>query len=88
MEFIELNADISVGHYHSRERGVRVGVEQLLPERGVDTNVQDENQMTPLHLRSNFGPVQIAQALLDHGANVNAGINAGSTSASQESEGE
>ena len=82
------NADTSVGHYRSRERGVLVGAEQILPERGVDINVQDEDQMTSLHQRSGFGPVQIAQALLDHGANVNAGINAGESSPSQGSEGE
>ena len=44
--------------------------------------------MTPSHLQSNFGPVQIAQALLDHGANVNAGNNEGETSLYQELEDE
>ena len=31
--------------------------------------------MTPFHSLHVFGPVQIAQALLDRGANVNAGSN-------------
>jgi ankyrin repeat protein len=44
--------------------------------------------MTSSHSQSNFGPVQIAQALLDHGANVNAEINEGETSLCQELEGE
>ena len=98
MEFIELNPDVSViktvetsVHQVSRgqssfpERGVSIS--QLSPERGVHINAQDENDMTPSHLQSNFGPVQIAQALLDHGANVY-GNNVGETSLYQESEGE
>ena len=54
----------------------------------MDINAQNENHMTLSDLQSNFGPVQIAQALLDHGANVNAGINEGETSSCQELEGE
>jgi ankyrin repeat protein len=48
--------------------------------------IHGENRMMPSHLQSDFGPVQIAQALLDHGANVNAGISV--TTSSQESNGE
>jgi ankyrin repeat protein len=88
VEFIGTNANASVGHYGSRERGIPAGVAQLLPELGSDMiNIQDENRMTPSHLQSDFGPVQIALALLDHGANVNAGIK-GETPSSQESNGE
>jgi ankyrin repeat protein len=46
----------------------------------ADNNPQDANPMTPFRSQSNFGPVQIAQALLDHGANVNAGNNMDETS--------
>ncbi len=101
MIFIELNADTSVenkisetsvhqvsrgGQYGSRERGV--GVAQLLLERGMDINAQDEDRMTPSHLQSHFSPAETAQALLDHGANVNARINGGEISLYQEFEGE
>lgn len=61
------------GQYGSWGRGV--GVAQL-PESDVE-NTQDESQMTSSYLRSKFGPVQTAQALLNHGANVNAGNNGG-----------
>jgi len=77
---------VSRGQYGSRERGVSVA--QLLPEHGVDTNAKDDNYMTPSHWQSVFGPAQIAQALLDHGAYVNAGNNGGGTSLYQELEGE
>ena len=67
-------------------RGARVA--QLLPERGVDIYVRDKNRVTPSYLQINFGPVQVAQALLDRGANVNAGSNGDETSLYQELEGE
>ena len=35
-----------------------------------DVNVQDENDLTPLHLASFYGWVEMVRALLDHGANV------------------
>ena len=43
--------------------------------RDADNNLEDADPMTPLHSQHDFGPVQIAQALLHHGANVNAGNN-------------
>ena len=46
----------------------------------MDINAQYENHTTLSHLQSNVGPVQIAQALLDHGANINARNNGGETS--------
>ena len=51
---------------------------------------QDKNNMTPssTSLKSDFGSVQMAQALLDHGANVNIGNNWGEISSYQELEGE
>ena len=48
---------------------------QSTPYRGADINLQDADPMTPLLSQHDFDPVQIAQALLDHGANVNAGNN-------------
>ena len=53
---------------------------QLPPYRGADSNLQDADPKTPFHSQHDFGPVQIAQALLDHGANVNAGNNVDETS--------
>ena len=43
--------------------------------RGADNNFQDTDPLTPFHSQDDVGPVQIAQALLDHGANVNARNN-------------
>ena len=102
MEFIELIADASVankagetsvhpvlrGQYVSQELGLVVA--QLLPEHGEDINFPDEIHRTPppsYDLRSNFGPVEILQALLDHGANVNGGNNRGEPPLYQELEG-
>ena len=83
MELIEIKAASSIGYYGPQERSVQVA--QLLPE--LDINTHDENP-TRLELQPNFGPVQIAQALLEHGANANAGINGGETTSSQEPDGE
>ena len=45
------------------------------PYRGMDNTFKDTDPMTPLRSQHDLDPVQIAQALLDHGANVNAGNN-------------
>jgi ankyrin repeat protein len=47
----------------------------LNDEHGLHINEQNEHYMTPSHPHSNFGSIQTAQALLEHGANVN--FNAG-----------
>ena len=87
MKFIKLDTDASAEnmageisvHQASRsqcsslERGV--GVTTLLLERGTDIDVQDESHVPWSHIQSSFGPVQMAQALFDHGANVNSGPN-------------
>jgi ankyrin repeat protein len=55
-------------------------VDVLNHDDGVDINEKNEHHMTPSHPNSNFGPIQMAQALLKHGANVNAGNNGGKAS--------
>jgi ankyrin repeat protein len=42
-------------------------------------NVQDQNQLTPLHLASLYGWVEMARVLLDRGATVNSEDNLGQT---------
>jgi ankyrin repeat protein len=75
---------VSRRQYGPRE--LSAGVVQLVPEPDVDIDVQERDHV----LRSNFGLVRIVQALLDHGANVNAGRSGGETSFKlyQELEGE
>ena len=43
----------------------------------VDINEKNEHHMTPSHPHSNFGPIQMAQVLLKHSANVNRGKASG-----------
>ena len=40
-------------------------------ERGVDVNARRYDHLTPLHLASRCGKLEIVQILLDHGANPN-----------------
>jgi len=98
VEFIEFNTDASVEHktgeisVHQVSRSGRLGflacVARLLPGRDMDTNAQDENHMASSRLQPDFGPVLMAQALIDRGANVSAGINGGEALLYQEAEGE
>lgn len=73
MRGFKLSADDLVGQSLSQERGLRAA--QPFPDPGLDINAQDKNHITPSYLQSNFGLTQIVQALLDHGANVDATIN-------------
>jgi ankyrin repeat protein len=57
----------------------RVSSVQLLLELGADVNAQDNDHITPLHLASAGGKLEIARVLLDHGAKVNAESNRGET---------
>ena len=45
---------------------------ELLLKFGADTNLQDENNLTPLHLALRKNSLEIARKLLEHGANPNA----------------
>jgi len=60
---------VSRGKYDSQGDGV--GIARLLLERGVDANGRKGNKWTPLHSAAVKGMLEIARALLDHGANPN-----------------
>jgi ankyrin repeat protein len=47
-------------------------VARLLLERGMDVNVLDKNNVTPLHVAARNGRVGVVRVLLEHGANVGA----------------
>ncbi len=47
-------------------------VARVLLVYGIDVDARCRKDRTPLHFASNFGKPEIAQLLLDHGANVNA----------------
>jgi ankyrin len=60
---------VSQGKYNSQEHGV--DIVRLLLERGADVNAQ-KNLFTLLHSAALNGRLEIAQLLLDHGANAKA----------------
>src|SRR6266702_2549186 len=68
---------VSQGEYDSHEQGV--GITRLLLACGVDVNAQDKNHFTPFLLAALNGRLEIAQVLLDHGANANAENDGGET---------
>ena len=55
---------LSQGEYESQADGARIA--QFLLDRGVDVNVQDKNGVTPLHLASWCGRLEIARLLVEH----------------------
>jgi ankyrin repeat protein len=57
----------------------RVHLTQLLLEHGADINTPNEDNVTPLHLASYYGGVEIARVLLDCGAAANSKGNQGRT---------
>ena len=60
---------VSQSSQHREGDGSRVAL--LLLERGADVNARDQDQATPLHFASYCGDVDVAEALLDHGALAN-----------------
>ena len=67
---------VSRGQYDP-QLGVRVV--QLLLDRGANVNMEDKGQLTPLHLASYYGRLDIVRVLLSHGARVNAKGEQGQT---------
>jgi ankyrin repeat protein len=73
--------------YDKSDVGDDKDIETPLPRlrnHGADNSMQGEN---PMMLQCDFGRLQVAQALLDHGANINAGNNVDETSLYRELEG-
>jgi len=68
---------LSQGKDYSHEDGVRVA--RLLIACGADINARDIKYLTPLHHASYHGMLAIAQVLLEHGGNPNAGDRNGET---------
>ena len=57
---------VSQGEYESQADGVHVA--NLLLGRGVGANARDKNGVTPLHLASWSGKLEIARLLVEHAA--------------------
>ena len=69
---------VSRGKYDSEGHGV--GMARLLLERGVDVNARRKKDgCTSLHLAAYNGMVQVAQVLLDHGADAKLEAERGGT---------
>jgi ankyrin repeat protein len=77
---------VSRGKYDSQEQGV--GTARLLLERGVDVNARDKDNWTSLHEAALKGRVEVAQVLLDHGANAKLETDEGETALHLVSRGE
>jgi ankyrin repeat protein len=60
---------VSRGEYYSQDHGA--GITRLFLEHGVDLDVQNDCLDTALHWAASKGRLEIAQLLLDHGANPN-----------------
>ena len=52
------------------ERNVTEVVKSLLQEEGIEIDVRDEYQRTPLHYACKYGNLEVAMALVDRGADV------------------
>jgi ankyrin repeat protein len=68
---------VSWGEYDSEEHGV--SVVRLLLECGVDVNAQRKDSWTSLHCAAFKGRVEVAQVLLDRGANAKLETEKGET---------
>ena len=62
---------VSRGRYDNQDQEGGVGIVQLLLERDANVNAQDKGHMMPLHLACYYGKLEIARALLSHGASAN-----------------
>ena len=63
--------------YDSQEQGASTA--RLLLEHGVDVNARKKNSLTSLHEAAFRGSVEVAQVLLDHGANAKLETDHGET---------
>ena len=68
---------LSRGQFDDSQSGVIVV--QLLLGRSAGVNAQDKSQITPLHLASYYGRIEIVRMLLNHGATVDAKDELGQT---------
>ena len=64
---------VSRGIFDSQEQGASTA--RLLLERGADVDARRKDSQTSLHCAALIGRVEIAQVLLDHGANVKLGTD-------------
>ena len=76
----------SRGTFDSQDQGV--STVRLLLERGVDVNARDKDGWTSLHTAAFVGRVEVAQVLLDHGANAKLETDTGETTLHLVSRGE
>jgi hypothetical protein len=87
-ELIKYNADINAGDYegdtaiYDASRGHTLdcpNIVRLLLEHGADVDVRQNEGLTPLHMASMKGALEVARVLLEHGADVQAEDNRGRT---------
>jgi ankyrin repeat protein len=77
---------VSRGEYGSEEHGISIA--RLFLGRGLDVNAREKDGRTSLHWAAFKGRVEVAQFLLDHGANANMASDTGETALNMVSEGE
>ena len=60
------------GEFHDAVKRNDFGVILKFVNAGVDVDLQDKDGLTPLHLASFYGKIEVASLLIKHKANVNA----------------